>query len=79
MSRQSASALLLAIGILTAGGDAMGIEKLAYKTIEQDGRFELRRIEPHVVAETFVDGDFDPPFMGWFLRRNEVLIEVHEL
>jgi hypothetical protein len=37
----------------------MSIEKLAYRTIEQDGRFELRVIEPHVVAETFVDGDFE--------------------
>jgi hypothetical protein len=37
----------------------MSIEKLAYRTIEQDGRFELRSIEPHVVAETFVDGDFE--------------------
>ena len=37
----------------------MAIEKLAYRTIEQDGRFELRLIEPHVVAETFVDGDFE--------------------
>ncbi len=37
----------------------MSVEKLAYRTIEQDGRFELRIIEPHVVAETFVEGDFD--------------------
>jgi hypothetical protein len=34
-------------------------EKLAYRTIERDGQFELRLIEPHVVAETFVEGDFD--------------------
>ena len=53
------SAILLGIGILTAAGDAMSIEKLAYRTIEQDGRFELRLMEPHVVAETFVDGDFE--------------------
>ena len=37
----------------------MSVEKLAYRTIEQDGQFELRMIEPHVVAETFVEGDFD--------------------
>jgi len=37
----------------------MSVEKLAYRTIEQDGRFELRMIEPHVVAETFVEGDFE--------------------
>ena len=53
------SAIPLMIGILTAAGDAMAIEKLAYRTIEQDGRFELRLIAPHVVAETFVDGDFE--------------------
>jgi len=37
----------------------MSVEKLAYRTIEQDDRFELRMIEPHVVAETFVGGDFE--------------------
>jgi hypothetical protein len=50
--------MLLAIGILTCG-DAMAIEKLAYHTIEQDGPFEMRLIEPHVVAETSVEGDFE--------------------
>jgi hypothetical protein len=52
-------AILLAIGIVTAAGDAMSIELLAYRTIERDGRFELRLIAPHVVAETLVDGDFE--------------------
>ena len=37
----------------------MSTEKLTYRTIEQDGPFELRLIEPHVVAETFVEGDFE--------------------
>lgn len=37
----------------------MSIELLAYRTIERDGRFELRLIAPHVVAETLVDGDFE--------------------
>jgi hypothetical protein len=46
----------------------MAIEKLGYQTIEQDGRFELRRIEPHVVAETFVDGDFDDVGSAGFRR-----------
>jgi len=52
------SKMMLAIGILTAG-DAMAIEELAYRTIERDDSFELRLIEPHVVAETFVEGDFE--------------------
>jgi hypothetical protein len=42
--------MVLAIGILMAG-DAMATEKLAYRAIGQDGHFELRLIEPHVVAE----------------------------
>ena len=37
----------------------MAIEKLAYRTIERDGQFEMRLIGPHVVAETFVEGDFE--------------------
>ena len=37
----------------------MAAEKLAYRTIERDGRFELRVIEPQVVAETIVEGDFE--------------------
>ncbi len=37
----------------------MSIEKLAYRTTEQDGQFELRVVRQHVVAETFVEGEFD--------------------
>jgi hypothetical protein len=54
----SVGAALLAVGTFTAG-EAMAIEKLAYRTIEEDGPFGLRRVEAHVVAETFVEGDFD--------------------
>jgi hypothetical protein len=66
-------ALLLAIGILTIAGDAMSIEKLGYDTIEQDGPFELRLIEPHVVAETFVEGDFDRVGSDGFRRLVEYI------
>jgi hypothetical protein len=51
-------ALVLAGALVLAAGEAMGIEKLAYRVIEEDGAFELRRVEAHVVAETFVEGDF---------------------
>jgi hypothetical protein len=37
----------------------MALEKLAYRTLDRDGPFELRRVESHVVAETFVEGDFE--------------------
>lgn len=38
---------------------ALAIEKLAYTVLESDGPFELREVAAHVVAETFVEGDFD--------------------
>jgi len=55
--------MVLVIGILTAG-DAMANEELAYCKNEQEGPFERRVIEP--------------PFMRWFLRRNEIPIEIRE-
>jgi hypothetical protein len=54
-----AFAWTLAFGVVAASGEAMAVEKLRYETIEQDGPFELRRLAPHVVAETFVDGGFE--------------------
>ena len=51
---------MLAVLLTTAGaGDAMAYEQLPATSLERDGEFELRRIEPHVVAETFVAGEFE--------------------
>lgn len=38
---------------------SMALEKRAYAVVESDGDFELRRYEPALVAETFVEGDFE--------------------
>jgi hypothetical protein len=51
--------LLLVLGLAFVPGHVMAVEKLAYSVIEKDGAFELRRIEAHLVAETFVEGDFE--------------------
>ena len=37
----------------------MAIEKVGYKVLEKQGNFELRQYEPHIVAEIFVEGEFD--------------------
>ncbi len=37
----------------------MAIEKAKYNVLEREGNFELRQYEPHIVAETMVDGDFE--------------------
>ena len=51
-------AFLLATAICLGVGDAMAIEEPEYETLEQAGDFELRQYEPHIVAETMVDGAF---------------------
>ncbi|NTW58009.1 MAG: heme-binding protein [Nitrospirae bacterium] len=37
----------------------MALEEAKYTVIMKEGSYELRRYEPHIVAETVVDGDFD--------------------
>jgi len=36
----------------------MATEEAKYALLEKDGNFELRQYEPHIVAETMVEGDF---------------------
>jgi hypothetical protein len=40
------------------GKDAQAIEETKFKVIESEGKFELRQYASHIVAETFVEGDF---------------------
>lgn len=37
----------------------MALEQPKYAIIEKNGDFELRQYEPHIVAETLVEGDFN--------------------
>jgi hypothetical protein len=37
----------------------MAYEEARYTVIMKEGSYELRQYEPHIVAETVVDGDFD--------------------
>jgi hypothetical protein len=38
---------------------AMAIEEPKYKLVSQEGAFQIRRYQPVLIAETFVDGDMD--------------------
>jgi len=49
--------VLLTILILGTGTSAMAIEKAKYTVLEKNDKIEIRRYEPQIVAETFVDGD----------------------
>jgi effector-binding domain-containing protein len=40
-------------------GQAMAIEEAKYTTLLKERSFEVRQYEPHIVAETVVDGDLE--------------------
>lgn len=37
----------------------MAIEEAPYEVVKGEGSFEVRDYAPHIIAETFVDGDFE--------------------
>lgn len=51
--------LMFLFTLTLAVEDVMAIEKAKYNVLEREGNFELRQYEPHIVAETMVDGDFE--------------------
>lgn len=52
--------IVLAFFITIFGiGNAMSVEEAKYTVELQEEKFELRSYEPHILAETFVEGDFD--------------------
>jgi hypothetical protein len=51
--------LCMLMSFFLLGENIMAIEQTKYSVIEKEGDFELRQYDPHIVAETFVEGDFD--------------------
>jgi hypothetical protein len=37
----------------------VGLEQAKYSVLQREGKFEIRQYEPHIVAETLVDSDFE--------------------
>ncbi len=54
--KQAVWAILFAI---LGSGNAMATEEAKYKVVLKEQSFEVREYEPHILAETLVDGDFD--------------------
>ena len=50
---------LVTIIILLFGRSAMAVEEAKYKVLNEQNGFELRQYEPHVLAETLVDANFE--------------------
>ena len=44
---------------LFGANSVMALEEAKYTVLEKADDFELRQYEPHIVAETFVEGDFE--------------------
>ena len=49
----------MAASIISMGPQAMAIEKPSYSVITTEGNFELRKYSAYIVAETYVEGDFE--------------------
>jgi effector-binding domain-containing protein len=47
--------MVIIIGVI----DTMAIEEAKYKVLEKDNRFEIRDYDPHILAETIVEGDLE--------------------
>jgi len=48
-----------AVSIISMGAPAMAIEETKYSVLETEGNFELRKYSSYIVAETYVEGDFE--------------------
>jgi hypothetical protein len=50
---------LISIGIISEGSYAMAIEEPVFTVLESKGDFELRKYPSFIVAETYVEGNFE--------------------
>jgi len=57
--KRSIRIILAAAVIIFGAMDAMAIEEAAYKVLKKDNGFEIRDYEPHILAETVVEGDLE--------------------
>jgi hypothetical protein len=50
---------LLGVSSLMVAKSVMAIEETKYTVLEKEDDFEIRRYEPQIVAETYVEGDLE--------------------
>jgi hypothetical protein len=60
--------MIVAASIISMGPHVMAREEPPYKVLETEGNFELRRYESFIVAETYVEGDFEEVGSDGFRR-----------
>lgn len=59
MSHLQRAVLAVVLAALLGGCSAIATEEAAYTVVLNEEPFELRRYEPHILAETTVDADFE--------------------
>ena len=59
MRHLKSSLFLMVVSVLLLAESAMAIEEAEYTVLVKEKDFELRKYEPHILAETIVDGDFE--------------------
>ena len=59
---------LLGVSSLLVVKSAMAIEKAKYTVLEKEDGFEIRKYDPQIVAETFVEGDLEKAGNDGFRR-----------
>jgi hypothetical protein len=57
--RTRSTLLIFCALLFVTTGEAMAYEEAKYTVILKEESFELRQYEPHIIAETIVEGDFD--------------------
>ncbi len=72
--KQAVLAIILAI---LGSGSAMATEEAKYKAVLKEQSFEVREYEPHILAETIVDGDFDNAGSKAFSRLFKYISGTH--
>lgn len=68
MRQRSPLIILILIIIFSGAHSAMAIEEAPYEVVKVEGDFEVRNYAPHLLAETFVEGDFEDAGSSAFKR-----------
>ena len=59
MRHLQSTLFMLVVTALLLADSAMAIEEAEYTVVLKEESFELRKYEPHILAETIIDGDFE--------------------
>ncbi len=64
--------LIICAIFFAAKGEGMALEEAKYTVIMKEESFELRQYEPHIIAETMVEGDLTKPGMKVFVGCSSI-------